>query len=249
MSYYFEKEGCKFCHVLPQYVEIKSNTFDRNQGGFSFYEESDLPKASQIFMTGGPAETRISLNVFNNITQYIGDESALLVQKKLPSYYNAMFPGYWNMLHSPLIHIEIPEQINFRMKPKPKSPFKESLAEVHFEDNFVTNIASVQPLFEAQHYHGSIINFESGSLYANLTMERNQVQDCYVVGQDATLFYVNSATINAQKNVFERTGTLTNATFMQPPTNFKVLVPVLPIIDYTEPMQYAPYYAYPYFPN
>ena len=39
VSYYFEKEGCKFCHALPQYIEIKGNTFDRNQGGYSFYKE------------------------------------------------------------------------------------------------------------------------------------------------------------------------------------------------------------------
>jgi hypothetical protein len=56
--------------------------------------------------------------VFNNITQYIGNEAAALIEKKLPSYFKAMFPGYWTMLQSPLIHVEVPEQINYRFKDK-----------------------------------------------------------------------------------------------------------------------------------
>jgi hypothetical protein len=82
-----------------------------------------------------------------------------------------------------------------------------------------------------------------------MTLERNQVHDCFVIGEDASLIYMQGGTLNAMNNVFNRTGALTNATFMQPPTNFKQLFPVPPALDYTEPMQYAPYFAYPYFPN
>ena len=70
-----------------------------------------------------------------------------------------------------------------------------------------------------------------------------------MIGQDAALFYMSGGSLHAFNNSFERIGSLTNQTFTQSKTNFAKLTPVLPILDYTEPMQYAPYFGYPYQPN
>jgi hypothetical protein len=65
---------------------------------------------------------------------------------------------------------------------------------------------------------------------------RNYIEDCYAIGKDVALFFMSGGTIKAFNNSFERIGSLTNRTFTQPSTNFVKLLPLLPILDYTEPM-------------
>jgi hypothetical protein len=124
---------------------LRNNTFDRNQGGFSFYPESNLPRASQVFITGGMNENIISQNVFNNITQHIGREFFDMIQTNLTSYYRAMFPGYWEKQQSPLIYVEVPESINVRINNTyaNSSAHDQGLSTLYFMDNQITSVVGV----------------------------------------------------------------------------------------------------------
>ena len=93
------------------------------------------------------------------------------------------------------------------------SAFNQSLSATFFEDNQVTAIVSVQPFIETNKYHGSIVHFNSETLYANLTLKNNWVEDNYVIGKDAALFYMSGGSMHAFNNNFQRIGSLTNSTF------------------------------------
>ena len=55
-------------------------------------------------------------NKFHWIRQHIGKEFFDMIGKNLTSYYNAMFPGYWDFQQTPLVHITVPEGVNVRNK-------------------------------------------------------------------------------------------------------------------------------------
>lgn len=172
VSYFVENKGCDFCHVLSQYTELKNNTFIDNQGGFSFYKEAKAARASQIFITGGGSSNHISSNVFNNITQKVGKQYFDMIKVNLTSYYNATFPKYWDLQQTPLIYISVPDTINLLINNTfgNYTAYKQSLSSTFFENNQVTSIVSVQPFIASNKYHGSLVHFDSKSLYANLTV-------------------------------------------------------------------------------
>jgi len=247
---------------MPQYVEIKSNVFDRNQGGFSFYKEAEMPRASQIFVNGVAGQTVISQNEFRNMTQQVGKEFFNMIEVNLTSYFEAMFPGYWDKPQTPLIHVTVPSLVNARLETTLYNtttslvPYNTSddrilspLSELVFEENLLSNYSSVQPLIASNKYRGSILNYISESIYSRVRLNSNVIKDCSVIGSDAALFFISGGSLSAFNNTFERIGSLTNLTFKQPTTKFLKPLPLPPGLDYTEPMQYAAYFGYPYYPG
>ena len=81
-----------------------------------------------------------------------------------------------------------------------------------------------------------------------MTVQENWVEDNYIMGQDAALFYAGGGSMHALNNSFMRIGSLSNETFSQDDFNNKTRVPAKKGNE-TEPMVYAPYFGVPFNSN
>lgn len=82
---------------------------------------------------------------------------------------NATYPGYWSLQQTPLIYVSVPETINSRLKQVTAgeaSAFTNSLSTTTLDSNQIVSFTSVQPFISEANYRGSIVNFESKSLFA-----------------------------------------------------------------------------------
>ena len=209
---------CKFCFTYSYGVNIEDNTFIDNQDGVTFWEEHNLPRASHLY-ADGPG----SYNVTNNDFLKTGSMFEVYADEKLETYTAHLPSDYFNHLQSPMFRINIPEGIDTFYEDlldttialdkqiyMNRTTF--NVANITVTSNLFSTVAAVQPFIANQSFKGSIFHVESASINARFNMTSNAIDDCFSLGGDNALVYVEGAALVAEKNVFRRSGHLDTST-------------------------------------
>jgi hypothetical protein len=111
--------------------------------------------------------------------------------------------NYFDSQQAPLIRVKIPKEIETLAEGD-----LYSVANTTFEDNKFIATKLYQPFIYSQIFKGGLIQYESETMHSGFFFNDNGIEDNYVLGQEASLFYVKGATITAKNNLFLRNGHL-----------------------------------------
>jgi len=110
--------------------------------------------------------------------------------------------NFFDHLQSPLIRIILPAAADNS---------DELTFTAIFRDNNFSGLFFVQPYVESQKYRGALIQIDSPVLKANVTLERNTFTDVKIMSKalendEASLIYIDGASVVALNNTFELIG-------------------------------------------